>query len=254
VLSPKFTFTNYEKILLYLIGKCFAKELHLIKEDGFRLREISEGLAIKETTLSSPLGKACSDGLVDKEGALYFIAHYRIKDTVDSIIQKYESEKSKTEKRPVRKPGKKATEKKRKEEPEPEKITLTANPQGIEDLAKDIGIEQERLHRLFEFEDQEIHMLEALKGATESKTQLNTALAFLITRYYYFSEQEMESGKLSRIMEDLGIGAISHLHTNLSKDRKLLIAKKKKKRIDTYRITRPGIEKGVLLLKEYFSK
>jgi hypothetical protein len=254
VLSPKFPFSNYEKIILHLIGKYFAKELNLINESRLRSREISDDLGIKATTLSSPLGKACSDGLVNKEDDFYSITHYRIRDAVDSIILKYASEKTKPETRAARKPAKRVARKKEKEQPEPEEITLTANPKGLEDLAKDIGIEQERLQRLFEFEEEEIHILEALKGTTESKRQFNTALAVLTTRYYYFREQEIESSKLSRIIEDLGIGAIGHLHRNLSRDRKFLIPKKKNRRTDTYRITTPGVVRGVLLLKEYFSE
>lgn len=254
VFGPGFKFTNYEKILLYLIGKYFSKELNLIKENKCKLKEISVDLAIKATTLSKPLGKACSNGLVNKEGEFYSIAHYRIEKVIDSIIQKFKPKESKPGEEPGRESRKRISREKKKEIPEPERITVTANPKGIEDLAKDLGIEQERLHRLFEFEEKEIHILDALKGSTESKTQFNTALAYLSTSYYYFRQQEIESGKLSRIMEDLGIGALSHLHRNLGKDRKMLIPKKSKKRVDTYRITRPGIERGVFLIKEYFSK
>lgn len=255
ILSPNLTFNNEEKILLYLIGKYFSRELHLVNEDKFKLKEISDDLGVKSTTLSKPLGQACSNGLVLKEGEFYSIAHYRIKDIVDSIIQKDEPKNGKPKKRPARRPGKKGPRKMKKEQPDREKIMITANPKGIEDLAKDLGIEEERLHRLFEIDGQEIHMLETLKGTTESGTQFNTALVLLTVRFYYFRTQEMEPGNLYRILEDLDISAIGHLRENLTKDRRLLIPKKKNKRIETYRITKPaGIEEGLRLLKEYFFK
>lgn len=253
VFSQEFRLTNSEKILLYLIGKYFSKELNLIQDDKFKIGDISNDLADKVTTLSRPLGEACSKGLADKKGEFYYINHYRIREIVDSITKKYESKKGKTEKEHERKAGKKPTQKKKKLDSEPQKITITVDTKGIEELAKDLGIEQERIRELFEFEEQGIHILEALKGTTESKTQFSTALAYLTTYYYYFREQEIESSKLYRIMEDLGIGALGHLYSNLCKNRKLLIPKKANKKINTYRITTPGIKKGVSLLSEYFS-
>ena len=254
VFSQSYKFTNREKILLYLTGKYFAKQLNLIEESKFKSKDISDDLGVKTSTLSKPLGEVFSEGLVEKEGQVYSIVHYRIGEIIDIITQKYECEDIQAEKEPGKKARKRAASKKREVQTEIVEVSLTANPKGIDDLAKDIEVEQDRLNELFEFEDEEIHILEELKGKTESKTQFNTALAYLTTYYYYFHQQEIKAATLFRIMEDLGIGAISHLSRNLSKDRKLLIPKKKKKRVDIFRITKPGIKLGALLIKEYLSK
>jgi hypothetical protein len=246
-------FTNREKILLFLIGKYFAKELKLIPDNEFKLKEIADNLAVKGTTLSKPLGEVCSEGLVEKHGDQYAIAHYRIEDVVDSISTRLESGKSSVPSRSSVNKVKKSGRKKKKEVPDEKRsITITSNPQGMEDLRRDLELEKDELNELFDFEAQRIHMLEALKGTTDSKTQLNTALCYLTAQSYYFQNQEIESADLTEIIEELGIGAISHLHGNLSKHRKLLIPKREKKRISSYRITTPGIQKGIILLKEYF--
>jgi len=68
VLSTDFSFTNYEKIFLFLLGKYFAYHSGITKETTIKMRDLSDELGIAVTTLSAPLGRLVRDHIINSKG------------------------------------------------------------------------------------------------------------------------------------------------------------------------------------------
>jgi len=89
VLSSDFSFTNYEKIFLFLLGKYLAYHSSISKEAIAGTGEISEGLGIVATTLSAPLGRLVRDHIVDKtQKDSYQVNPHRIEATLKEMHPK----------------------------------------------------------------------------------------------------------------------------------------------------------------------
>ncbi|MCP8305037.1 MAG: hypothetical protein H3Z50_06200, partial [archaeon] len=81
VLSSKFDFSNLEKILLFLIGKYFSKELSISDKESMNIQELEKESGIKKTTLSKPLGVLLYSDYIGKDNEKrYFIQHYKIEE------------------------------------------------------------------------------------------------------------------------------------------------------------------------------
>ena len=90
VISSEFDFIIIEKILLFLIGKYFSKELGLSETDGMLLKELQKESGIVRTTLTKPLGQLSDSGYIGQdEKKRYFIRHYKIEEVVNSLHNKY---------------------------------------------------------------------------------------------------------------------------------------------------------------------
>lgn len=90
VISTKFSFSNPEKVLLFLVGKYFSKELGLSEEEGMDIQELEKESGIKRTTLSKPLGGLSYSGFITQdEQKKYLIHHYKIEETVQALHDKF---------------------------------------------------------------------------------------------------------------------------------------------------------------------
>jgi len=90
VISSEFDFIIIEKILLFLIGKYFSKELGLSETDGMLLKELQKESGIVRSTLTKPLGQLSDSGYIGQdEKKRYFIRHYKIEEVVNSLHNKY---------------------------------------------------------------------------------------------------------------------------------------------------------------------
>jgi len=113
VISGEYDFSNSEKILIYLIGKYFSKELGLSDTEGMNIRELEKESGIKKTTLSKPLGALLYSGWIgqDKEKR-YFIHHYHIEKIINLLHEKFVEKSPGAKGVPVRyKPIKKSKKK-----------------------------------------------------------------------------------------------------------------------------------------------
>jgi DNA-binding MarR family transcriptional regulator len=89
VLSSGFTFTNSEKIFLFLLGKYLAYHSDVTEETTASMSDISEGLGIVATTLSAPLGRLVKDGVVDKTRKdSYQVNPHKIEATLKAMSRK----------------------------------------------------------------------------------------------------------------------------------------------------------------------
>jgi len=90
VVSNEFDFSNPERILLFFIGKYFAKELGISEKEGMLVTELEKESGIKKTTLSKPLGGLFYSGYVGQDGEKnYFVHHYKIEEIVNSLHSRY---------------------------------------------------------------------------------------------------------------------------------------------------------------------
>ena len=94
VISNEHNFSNPERLLLFLVGKYFSKELGLSDKEGMNIQELEKESGIKKTTLSKPLGGFLYSGWIgqDKEKR-YFIRHYQIEKIVNSLHEKFTENK-----------------------------------------------------------------------------------------------------------------------------------------------------------------
>jgi len=79
------------KILLFLIGKHFAKLLNIIQSDRFTLSDISDGIYVKITSITKPLTSLTKENIICKEKENYFlysIRDYKINEIIDKIYSK----------------------------------------------------------------------------------------------------------------------------------------------------------------------
>jgi len=238
-------FSNRKKILLLLIGRYFSKELGLIKKDSLTLREISKELGTKVTTVSGPVGDLVKAGILKKENAEYRILHYRIEEVLNNFENEKENKKTVSKKI-------KTTKKTKMPKILPQEIKkLTPIKEGIKDLAEKVGVDEEDLYKIFDF-DEKIHLLVQPKGKNEGEKQLKASLIILTAYNHYFNKREISSSDLIRMLEDVGIGSLVNLSTNLKEHRDLIIHKKGKRGSTktSYRITIPGLHEGYLLIKE----
>jgi hypothetical protein len=90
VVSSKFDFANFEKILLFLIGKYYSKELGLSETEGMQVKDLGKESGIVRTTLSRPLGELEDAGYIGQdEKRRYFVQYYKIEDIVNALYSKY---------------------------------------------------------------------------------------------------------------------------------------------------------------------
>jgi len=90
IISDMYNFSNSERILLYLIGKYFSKEMDLSDKDGMDIQELEKESGIKKTTLSKPLGNLIYSGLIGQDNEKkYFAHHYQIEKIVKLLHEKF---------------------------------------------------------------------------------------------------------------------------------------------------------------------
>ena len=92
VVLTNLSFTNSEKIFLFLLGKYLAYHSGITKETTISLRDISDGLGVVVTTLSGPLGRLVRDNIVDRtQKDAYQINPHKIETELKEISRKYPS-------------------------------------------------------------------------------------------------------------------------------------------------------------------
>jgi len=280
-----YDYVGTEKIQLFLIGKYFSKEFGIIETAGATLGEISEGIDVKNTSLSKPISQLISQNFVKKEDRTYFIRPHQIENVINKIYDRYVEEEKEGEpqteitgisgKKSVNKKNLEKKEKsgeKRKLQKQKEQLVVQPlsiggskklkpqkQPEGIEKLANDLSVDVEFLDDIFEF-DGGLRVIKHIGGRNEKEKQIKNTLVLLTAHKYYCDMPEITSSELRKQLKELGVGALVNLSTNINeyniKKRHNLILHEKPKRggkKTTYRISTPGIKEGLKLIKEICS-
>jgi len=117
LLSAKYPFNTREKIIVYLIGIYFSKELGLNQDLQVTSRVISENINVVITSMSGALGEYVRNNIIGQDDNSYSIKYYEIEAQLDGLTNKYLMGKKVTTtavKRKVTKLPKKNQTKKRK--------------------------------------------------------------------------------------------------------------------------------------------
>ena len=95
VISSEFAFLNPEKILLFLIGRYYSKELGMSENERMDILELEKESRIKKTTLSKPLGGLLYSGYIGQDNEKrYFVHHYKIEEIINSLHDKFIEKKT----------------------------------------------------------------------------------------------------------------------------------------------------------------
>lgn len=90
VVPSEYNLSVPEKVLLFLIGKYFSKELGISKIEGMDIQEIEKESGIKKTTLSKPLGGLLDSGYIEQDNERkYFVHHYQIGKIINLLHEKF---------------------------------------------------------------------------------------------------------------------------------------------------------------------
>lgn len=112
------------------------------------------------------------------------------------------------------------------------------------------NITEQQITNIFDLDGESIRIIGAIPGNTDSKKQRNATLILLTAKHYIKSEREVDVPELKKILEDLGIGSLVNLSTNLKGFENFIIMKGSKgSKSTSYRITNPGITQGVELIR-----
>jgi len=100
VLMADFPLTNYEKIFLLLLGKFFAYHSRITKETTVKIRELSDELGIKVTTLSAPLGRLVENHFVSKpQKDAYQVNPHQVEVFLKELTRRYSAVEKKKPKK-----------------------------------------------------------------------------------------------------------------------------------------------------------
>lgn len=129
-----------------------------------------------------------------------------------------------------------------------EKVPAQFNPQN---LSTAIGIEFDGLKSVIDFTDDSFRIIGDIEGASEGDKQRNASVVILTVRYYCIDDREISSGDLRSMLQDLGIGSLVNMATNLNLVKNFIIKIGQPGSTSTkYRITDPGIREGLRLIRQ----
>ena len=237
-----------DKVTLLLVGKYFAKELGIINSEKVDFDTMKKELVAESRALSRPIGELIKNNIIYKEDDEYSIKHYQIENCVNRI-----NEIKTVPMHSLKKVRKKRSLQGKKEEAKEEKRLMDGS---IQKLAEKVGMKEEELKHIFEFEERDVRIISQTEGKSESQRQLNATLLYLTVYKFCFGLKEIRSSELRRKLEDLGIHSLVNLSTNL-KQNKNCIWHKMDRRGETstcYRITTPGEIEGLRLIKNMGKK
>jgi len=124
----------------------------------------------------------------------------------------------------------------------------------VEKLCEAAGINEDELRCVFDFEEKDLSLIATVEGKSEAVKQFKASVGILTAYHYCYHKDEIMSQDLRKKLEWLGIRSLANLSANLS-DYKQLIRPKGKSGSPqfSYKITFPGIKKGLEIIKEWAS-
>ncbi len=123
-----------------------------------------------------------------------------------------------------------------------------------ESLAKELGLELDRLKNVIEFTEDDFHIISNIPGEKDWEKQLNASLVVLTINYYCRGEREVLAGDLRNILQDLGIRSLLNMATNITYQNNFIVKiGKPGSHYTRYRITNPGLQNGIDIIKNMLS-
>jgi len=126
----------------------------------------------------------------------------------------------------------------------------TINESYLEKMAHKTGISIIYLNEIYEIENEDVNINLALPNKKESEKQEIASLLILACSYYCFGSDTIAASSLNKKLKWLGIKSISNLKKNLTVHGYLETVGKAGSNNFQYKITFPGVQKAVELIKQ----
>jgi len=118
-------------------------------------------------------------------------------------------------------------------------------------LSKDAGINEEQLRHVFDFEKEDLSLIVTVEGKSEIEKQFKATVCILTAYHYCYNSDEIKSQGLRKKLEWLGIKSLVNLSSNLANYKQFVLPKGKPGSPKfSYKITFPGIKRGLEIIKE----
>lgn len=124
----------------------------------------------------------------------------------------------------------------------------------MEKLCEDAGITEEELKCVFDFEEEDLSLIATVEGKSEAVKQFKASVGILTAYHYCYRKDEIRSQDLRKKLEWSGIRSLGNLSANLANYKQLIRPKGKSGSPQfSYKITFPGIKKGLEIIREWAS-
>lgn len=244
-----------DKIMIYLIGVYFAKELGLYNEEQITSKFISDNINIAQTSISGPLGEHVRKNVISSDEGSFTINYYEIENQLDYLIKKLITEKGLTQKqikqkRPVKSKAKKVRYKKA-----PKKHLIDAErtiiEEQLESELKKNSITRDDISSVFNVFDSNIILNRGWRGASNKEGQVRSTLLYLTAIKLHYNLDEVDSSELRKALLSSGVPMDNH-STNIKNFATLIVHKRGPigSTANSYRITPLGFQKGITLIKD----
>ena len=255
IISSDFPFTINEKLVIYLIGRYFVKELGLDDETQITSRNISDNIDIAQTTISGPLGDFVRKKIIEIKENSYSIKYYEIENQLDTLTDKYLIKQNTTVKATLKRKKTKTSSgrSKRKKliKPAKDKASRIVDEESLEKELKKHNLTLNNFYSVFNINDGRIILIRGGKGSSDRETHVRGTLLFLTGNKLLYGLDEIDSSELRNALIDSGLPMKNHSTT--LKSYSIYVIHKRGPIGSTktsYRITSIGIQKGITLLKD----
>lgn len=255
LISAKYPFTASEKIITFLVGIYFSKELGLNQELQITSRLISENINVVITSVSGPLGGLVWNNIVGQEKNSYLIKYYEIEKQLDILSSKYllkDKEPPPTVIKQKTKLAKKKQPATRKLRSAPvNKVEKTFKEEALKNELDKYQLTKDKLFSIVNMLGDGMMLLRGWKGNSVSESHVKATLLYLTINKLIYGLDEVESSELRTHLIQSGVSMKNH-STTLKNYMSYIIHKRGPigSTNTSYRITPLGFQKGIILLKD----
>jgi len=255
LITPQYPFNTHEKIVVFLVGMYFSKELGLNQESQITSRIISENINVVITSMSGALGDLVRNNIVGREDNSYSIKYYEIESQLDGLTNKYLLKKEGTKttliKRKTKSFKKNKTLVKKRPVLKSDKIEKVYQEEELKDELTKYKLNIDQLFSTINIVNGSLILLKGWKGNSNRESHVKATLLYLTTNKLIYGIDEVESCELRQQLIQTGLSMKNHSTT--LKEYTLYIIHKRGAIGSTntsYRITPTGFQKGIILLKD----
>lgn len=252
LIENQIDFSVREKILLFLIGKYFCKEVGF-EEEEITSRIISDKIRVQRSSLTSPLSELESSNILNKDGHVYSINYYRIEEQLDDLNNKYGNVTNKHLKPKNKTVARQNKIRKRKPILKPTKITLVnRDKKDLENYLIVRNINKDELDSICNIYKSQLVIIHGYKGINNAEEMLKCTLLIFIAYDIYYDTNTINSSELRSILNNSSLTDIVQLSTILGRAKKWFIHNKgmKGSTKTTYRIKPEGYKQALILFRD----
>lgn len=256
IISPEFLFTISEKIIVYLIGIYFSKELGLNQEIQITSRLISENINVVQTSMSSPFGEYVRTKVISLDNNSYSIKFYEIEKQLDYLTEKYlinnNEQTISTSKERIRPIKKKQSSNKKIPKIQSQKIiTHGVDEESLKNELAKYNLTTDSLNSVINLVNDGIMLLRGWHGSSDSESHVRSTLLYLTVNRLLYGLEEVDSSELRMCLLNAGVEMKNHSTTLKSYSTYIIHKRGPIGSTNTsYRITPLGFQKGIILLKD----